>query len=87
MTINTTLQFFKIYKKFSIKTTLTDELKIFDQAQYILDREAATISAISSKELDKFQYLTGEDLGCKPGVVERAHIEYSPLGEAFNKVF
>ena len=39
--------------------TLTDEIKIPDekikanQAQYDLDREAANISALSSKELNK----------------------------------
>ena len=60
--------------------TLTDELKILNdmikanQAQYDLDREAAKISALLSKELDKYEYLTGEDLGYKPGVVERANI-------------
>ena len=49
------------------KMTLTDELKILNdkikanQAQYDLDREAAKISALSSKELDKYEYLTGED--------------------------
>ena len=50
--------------------TLTDELKILDkkikvnQAQYDLDREAAKISALSSKDLlEKYKYLTGEDLG------------------------
>ena len=59
--------------------TLTDELKILNdkikasQAQYDLDREAAKISALSSKELDKYEYLTGEDLGYKPGVNERAN--------------
>ena len=48
--------------------TLTDELKILDdkikvnQAQYDLDRKAAKIFASSSKELDKCEYLTGEDL-------------------------
>ena len=48
--------------------TLTDELKILDdkikanQAQYDLDREAAKISALSSKELDKYEYFIGEDL-------------------------
>ena len=58
--------------------TLTDELKILDnkiksnQAQYDLDREAAKISALSSKELDKYEYLTGEDLGYKPRVVQEA---------------
>ena len=70
--------------------TLTDELKILDdkvkanQAQYDLDREVAKISALSSKELDKYEYLTGEDLGYKPGVVERAKFEYSPLGEVLS---
>ena len=45
---------------------LTDELKILDdkikanQDQYNLDREAAKISALVSKELDKYEYLTGE---------------------------
>ena len=65
---------------------LTDELKILDekikanQAQYDLSRGAAKISALSSKNLDKYEYLTGEDLGYKPSVVEKAKFEYSPLG-------
>ena len=60
--------------------TLTDELKILNdkiktnQAQYDLDREAAKISALSSKELNKYEYLTGEDLGYKLGVVEQAKL-------------
>ena len=37
--------------------------------------------------MDKYEYLTGEDLGYKPDVIQRAKREYSPLGEAFNKVF
>ena len=70
---------------------LTDELKILDnkikanQDQYDLDREVAKISALSSEELDKYEYLTGEDLGYKPGVVEKVKFEYSPLGEALSK--
>ena len=76
---------------FLIKITLTDKLKILDekikvnQAQQDLDKEAAKTSALSSKELDKYEYLTGEDLGYKPGVVEQAKFEYSPLGKVFNK--
>ena len=68
-----------------------DELKILDgkikanQAQYDLDREAAEISALSSKELDKYEYLAGEDLGYKPGAVEQVKFEYSLLGKVFNK--
>ena len=74
-----------------IKMTLTDELKILDdnikanQAQYDLDREAAKIPELSSKELDKYEYLTGADLGYKSGVVEQAKFEYSPLGKVFKK--
>ena len=58
-----------------------------NKAQYDLDREAAKIPALSSKDLKKYEYLTGEDLGYKPDVIRRAKLEYSPLGEAFNKVF
>ena len=67
--------------------TLTDELKILDdkikanQAQYDLSREAAKISGLSSKDLlEKYEYLTGEDLRHKPSVFEKAKFEYSPLG-------
>ena len=71
--------------------TLTDELKASDdnieakQAQYDFDRETAKPSALSSKQLNKYEYLTDEDLGYKPGVVEQAKFEYSPVGEALNK--
>ena len=71
--------------------TVTDQLKIIDnkikanQAQYNLDRLAAKISAYSSCDLRKYEYLTGEDLEYKPSVVEKAKFEYSPLGKIFNK--
>ena len=35
--------------------------------------------------MNKYEYLTDEDLGYKPGVVEQAKFEYSPVGEALNK--
>ena len=56
-----------------------------NEAQYDLDRKAAKISALSSNNLDKYEYLTGEDLGLKPSIVEQAKFEYSPLGKIFNK--
>ena len=56
-----------------------------NEAQYDLDRKAAKISALSSNNLDKYEYLTGEDLDLKPSTVEQAKFEYSPLGEVFNK--
>ena len=73
--------------------TLTEQVKFLDdkiranKAQYDLDRQAAKISALSSNDLEKYECLTGEDLGYKPHVVQRTKFEYSPLGEAFNKVF
>ena len=56
-----------------------------NEAQYDLDREAAKISALSFNNLDKYEYLTDEDLGLKPSTVEQAKFEYSPLGKTFNK--
>ena len=73
--------------------TKTDQIKILNkeimqnEAQYNLDRKAAKISALSSNNLDKYEYLTGEDLGLKPSAVEKAKFEYSPLGAVLsNKV-
>ena len=71
--------------------TVTDQIKILDrkikqnEAQYDLDREAAIISARSSKNLDKVEYLTGKDLGLKPSTVEQVKFDISPLGKIFNK--
>ena len=55
-----------------------------NEAQYNLGRKAAKISALSSNNLDKYEYLTGEDLGLKPSNIEQAKCEYSPLGKSFN---
>ena len=71
--------------------TINEQIKILDnkirsnQAQYDLHRQNAKISALSNGELDKYEYLTGEDLGYKPDVVQKAKFEYSPLGQVFNK--
>ena len=35
--------------------------------------------------MNKYEYLTGEDLGYKPGVVEQAKFEYTLLVKVFNK--
>ena len=34
--------------------------------------------------MDKYEYLTGEDLGYMPNVGEKAKFEYSPLGEVLS---
>ena len=69
--------------------TVTDQYKIIDdkikanQAQYDLDRLAAKIAPLSSGELRKYEYLTGEESGYKPSVIEQAKYDYSPLGKVF----
>ena len=71
--------------------TVNDQIKILDrkimqnEAQYDLDRKAAKISALSSNNLDKYEYLTGRYLGLKPSTIEQTKFEYSPLGKIFNK--
>ena len=71
--------------------TVIDQLKVIDnkikanQAQYDLDGIAAEISALSSNDLRKYEYLTGDDLWHKPSVAEQAKFDYSLLGQTFNK--
>ena len=95
LTIDTTLpasdpiSFRNIYL-ILIKMTIADQINILDrkimqnEAQYNLDRKAARISALTSNNLDKYEYLTGEDLDLKPTTVKQAKFEYSPLGEISN---
>ena len=72
--------------------TIKEQIKILDnnirhKADYDLYRQNAKISALSSGKLDKYEYLTGEDLGYRPDLVQKVKFEYSPLGRAFNKGF
>ena len=69
--------------------TPKEQIKILDNkikannAQYDLDRMNAEISAYSSGDLPKFEYLTKKDLGYKPDAFKQAKFEYSPLGKIF----
>ena len=71
--------------------TVKDQIRILDnkirqnQADYDLYRQIAGISALSSGDLNKYEYLTNKDLGCKPDPIQKAKFEYSPLGQVFNK--
>ena len=71
--------------------TVTDQIKILDrksmqnEAQYDLDRKVVKISAFSSYNLGKYEYLTGEDLCLTPSTVKQAKFEYFSLGKVFTK--
>ena len=69
--------------------TRKEQVKILDdkikanKRKYNLDRTNAEISAYSSGDLPKYEYLTKKDLKYKPDAFEQAKFEYSPLGKIF----
>ena len=67
---------------------MTIENKITDEKlQFDINREAATISVLSSGKIDKYEYLTGEEIlpSNQRQIIEQAKFTYSPLGKAFEK--
>ena len=72
-----------------MKMTRKEQVKILNskieanKRKYDLDRINAEISAYSSGDLPKYEYLTKKDLGYKPDALEIVKFEYSPLGKVF----
>ena len=67
---------------------MTTEDQIRDEKlQYNINREAAQISALLSGKIDKYEYLTGEEIlpSNQEQVIEQAKFAYSPLRKAFEK--
>ena len=66
--------------------TIDDQIRD-EKRQYDINREAAKISSLSSDKIDKYEYLTGEDIlpSSNQQIIEQARFIYSPLGKAFNK--
>ena len=63
---------------------MTTDNKIRDEKRpYDINREAAKISALSSGKIDKYEYLTGEEIlpSNKRQVIKQATFAYSPLGK------
>ena len=52
--------------------------------QYKVDRLNAEISAFSSGDLNKYEFLTRKDLKYKPNALDKARFEFSPLGKTFS---
>ena len=66
--------------------TIEDQIRD-EKLQYDINREAAKISALSSGKIDKYEYLTGEEIlpSNQRQIIEQAKFTYSPLGKAFEK--
>ena len=58
-----------------------------EKIQYDINRAAAKISALSSGKIQKYEYLTGEDIlpSNQQQIIEQAKFTYSPLGKSFEK--
>ena len=52
--------------------------------QYKVDRMNAEISAFSSSDLNKHEFLTRKDLKYKPNALDKARFQFSPLGQTFS---
>ena len=66
--------------------TIEDQVKD-EKLQYDINREAAKISGLSSGKLDKYEYLTGEEILPlnQQQIIQQAKFNYSPLGIALEK--
>ena len=66
--------------------TIGDKIRD-EKLQYDINREAAKISALSSDKIQKYEYLTGEEIlpSNKQQIIEQAKFPYSPLRKAFEK--
>ena len=67
-----------------------EQIKILDNKiesninQHKINRLNAEISAFSSGDLNKYEFLTRKDLKYKPNPLDKARFEFSPLGKAFS---
>ena len=67
---------------------MTIEEQIIDEKlQYDIDRKAAKISALSTGKLDKYEYLTGQEIlpSNQQQILEQTKFTYSLLGKAFQE--
>ena len=78
--------------KESFRITFNKILTIEDQIrdeklQYDINGEAAKISALSSGKIDKYEYLTGEEIlpSNQQQMIGQAKFTYSPSGKYFEK--
>ena len=64
--------------------TIDDKIRD-EKLQCDINREAAKISTLSSGKIDKYEYLTGEEIvpSNQRQIIEQAKFRYSPLRKAF----
>ena len=65
----------------------TDDKIRDEKLQYDINREAVKISALSAGKIDKYEFLTSEEIlpSNQRQIIEQAKFSYSLLGKAFEK--
>ena len=58
-----------------------------EKLQHEINREAAKISTLTSGKIDKYKYITGEEIlsSDQRRIIEQSRFTYSPLRKAFEK--
>ena len=66
--------------------TIDDQIRD-EKLQYDIDRQAAKISALSSNNIGKYEYLTGEEIlpSNQQQIIEQAKFAFSPLEKVLEK--
>ena len=66
--------------------TIEDQIRD-EKLQYYINREAAKMSALSSGKIDKYEYLTGDEIlpSNQQQILGQTKFAYSPLGKAFQE--
>ena len=66
--------------------TIEDQIRD-EKLQYDINGEAEEISTLSSGKIDKYEYLTGEEMlsSNQQQIIEQAKFTYSPLVKVFEK--
>ena len=74
---------------------ISEKIKTIDnkieqnKTQYTVDRQFAKISALSSENVSKYEFLTAKDVLSEKNLLRKAaaikKFEYSPLGKALEK--
>ena len=55
-----------------------------EKIQYDINNKAAQISVLTSGKIDKYEYLSGEEISFDQSrIIEQAKFAYSPIGKAF----
>ena len=69
-----------------IRTIIDDKIRN-EKLQYDINREAAKISALSSEKIDKYEYLTDEEIlpHNQRQIIKQSKLAYFPLRKAFEK--